>query len=806
MTPPKDDLKNYPDPALELLEWPRVLAYLAGHAMSAPGREACYAIAPADDLDTARRLLSETGEARALAAEGVEPPLGSVEDIAPLLARLRAGGALDAFEVRVCADILAAARLARTLLSDNWEAHPRIGQIAARLYEDLALEREIFTAIEPNGEVADAASDTLARLRRRYRDVHKQIHETMQRLAASPELADYLQDDIFTLRNGRYVLVVKIEKHVKIDGIVHDVSNTRRSLFVEPREVTQLNNVLRQTQIDIDQEIERILAEFSRQIAARSTPLAETCADLVALDLAFARARFAAKLGAHAPALAEDGALKLEQLRHPHLVMQGGEVIANDVELPAETACVVITGPNTGGKTVLLKAVGLASLMARAGLFPPVDEQSALPFSPRVFAIIGDKQSIETGLSTFAARVAAMKDVLDRAGAGDLVLIDEIGEGTEPRQGVALSMALLERLTGRGARTFATTHFVELAAMAENRERFVNASMEFDRERMVPTYRFRKGIPGRSGAFDVAARMGLPAELLDRARELYEGASSELDAVMERLERAHREAETRAHEAERLKREAAHLVEVQRDRVRELDARRRDAANTELAAVRASYDEAREVIRAAIARLQRGDVTFADAEEARERIDEALAESEAKTPPAPQEKQRGEPRRLAPDEIEPGRVVYVAPMNAEGEVASGPDVKGRVAVMVGGVRVSVDANDLRAASRAAREEPRVRIEKPKPDFDAATPDSTLDLRGQFADDARDLLREFLDRATMAKLPRLYVIHGHGTGKLKREVRDYLRVEAPNLVARPGDRHEGGDGVTVIELEGGSVEG
>ncbi|MCZ7584933.1 MAG: Smr/MutS family protein [Deltaproteobacteria bacterium] len=518
---------------------------------------------------------------------------------------------------------------------------------------------------------------------------------------------------------------------------------------------------------------------------------------LVEIDVAFAAARYALFLNAHEPEIAEEGETHLEALRHPLLVGRGFDVVANDVTLEASARCVLITGPNAGGKTVLLKALGLALLMTRAGLHPPAGPGSRVADWGGVHAIIGDEQSIEAGLSTFAAMLASLKTILDAAAPGGLVLLDEIGEGTDPRQGVALSMAVLERLAERGVRTIATTHFAELAAMAEARDGFVNASMEFDRERMAPTYRLRLGVPGRSGAFDVAAKMGLDPAIVARARELYEGASSELDEIMEGMDATMRDLEERRREAERDRAEARRLLDLQRDRLKELEERMKKQAASSLRAVESEYETARERIREAVAALQRGP-TFQTADEARKTIDENVVRARRVTPP--QTERADEPGEPVRGPLEDGDRVWVRTLRAWGRAEGPADAKGRVRVTVGGARVESTVEDLRAGERKA-EAPAVHVRTPVLGSESAGADErTLDLRGERSDDARDRVSEFLDAAYRSRWDRVTIVHGHGTGVLKKEVRDMLRGAPYRMNFRPGERGEGGDGATVVEFE------
>ncbi|MCB9488804.1 MAG: endonuclease MutS2 [Deltaproteobacteria bacterium] len=787
--------------AAELLEWPKVLDRLAEYVSCLPARTRCASLPLVDTLEDAQKLSRQTDDARKLLRAGSTPPLGEVTDLTPQFARLRVGAALSAEELVRVADILHASRRIRILLLDRWEEIPHLSQMGVGLYEDFALEREILTAIERDGHVTDQASPELARLRDQYRKTQKRIHDTMTKLAAASELSEYLQDDFFTLRNGRYVLVVRIEKQSFVDGIVHDISGTRQSVFIEPREITALNNTLRGAEIAIDEEIHRILVAFSKRVAAIEDELAAALEALIQIDLTFAKARYAEHLGASVAKLNDAGRMTLRYLFHPLLIEQERAVVKNTVQIADDVACMVVTGPNTGGKTVLLKAIGLTAYMVRAGMHPPVGPDSDVSLCSRIFALIGDSQSIETGLSTFAARIVAIKDVLAGLAQRSLVLIDEIGEGTDPRQGVALSMALLERLTERNTLTIATTHFTELAAMATTRPGFQNASMEFDSDRLQPTYRLRIGIPGRSGAFDIAARMGLDESLVARARQLYEGTGTELDTIIDGLDKTRAELEHELSAARAARHEAQQKLEMQKERLRNLDSSKSELAERELGRVRKLYDDALAQIRGVIADLQR-ESSFKNAETARAKVNEIVAAVESATPASKTHARTPIADRPIDDwsRMSVGDPVRVVTMKKDGVLETLPDVKDMVRVQVGGLRVTVPVADI-AKPKGDRVQKPVEIAKGwKPAETATFEERTLDLRGEPEDNALQLLEQYLDEAWRARWETVYIVHGHGMGVLKRAVRDYLKNAPYPVNYRPGRRGEGGDGATVVSIE------
>jgi len=786
-----------------LLEWDLIAERLAALAASEPGRARCRALPFLDDANLIRLALEEVSEARNLLERGVEPQLGDVVEIDTIIKRARVGAALDGVDLLTVASILRASRRTKVLLEGEVDRLPKLAEHALLLPAEVVLEKEIQQRIERDGRVSDQASPELAQLRDRYRIIHAQIHATLDAMLMDPKYEDILQERVFSLRSGRFVLLVKHERRGTVEGIVHDISQTGQSLFIEPREVTDLNNRLRTAELEIDREIYRILLELTYKVQAIADKLERAVDALAELDVIFAKARYSMQLDAHPVETAKSGPIVLPKARHPLLVEQVEAVIPNDIMLD-DVRTLVLSGPNAGGKTVFLKTLGLCALMLRAGLHLPCGADGRLPVFPRIFTVIGDEQSIAQHLSSFSSHVLNLKGIVDELVPNSLVLIDEMGEGTDPAQGVALSKAVLEHLHDRGARTVVTTHFTEMMAMAQVREGFANASMALDGETMTPTFQLIPGLPGRSGAFAIAERLGLAKAIVEQARQYATGSDTDLDQVISRLEaeRAKWAAETQ--KAEQARRDAEGEREQQRRILDEVRAKKAKLVEQERERIVQEMSTARAAIKHAIRKLQEAP-SFKAADEARdelERIEQAVEE----ILPAPAE----EPPPVPLDPIEDwyalpeGATVFVRSLNDYGQVLEKPDAKGRVKLQVREKRVTLPAADcfLRPLPPERKAPVHVISVQPAARSEAEPRNEALelDLRGQTADEAITSTEAYLDQAARQRLRRVFIIHGHGTGVLKRAVRNYLAACPYAKSWRPGERGEGGDGVTVVELD------
>jgi DNA mismatch repair protein MutS2 len=767
--------------ALTRLELPAIRELLAERTAFAPGRELASALLPTTDVREAERLQDETAAARDLLRANPSTGLRGARDIREALRRARLGGGLDPDQLQ---EVGGTIRAAEQLFADV-RAYPPLAARArfARPPGDVAAA--IDQAIGPSAEVLDRASARLGSLRADLRAAQARLQQRLDSLVRSPDLARMLQDPIVTQRGGRYVVPVKSEHRAAVKGIVHDQSASGQTVFIEPLEILEANNVLREAELAERTEVARILDELSRRVERAADDLDAVTTALAALDLALAKAFYADALEASRPALNAEGILDLIDARHPLLVEQGS-VVGIDVRLGGDITVLVITGPNTGGKTVTLKTIGLLTVMAACGLQIPAAPGSRVPIVPQVFADIGDEQSIAQSLSTFSSHLRNVVATLADAKGGDLALLDEIGAGTDPDEGAALAMAVLETLRERGVLVAATTHYPELKAFALSTPGVRNASMEFDAETLRPTFRLHLGLPGASNAFAIAERLGLDRAVLGRADAHLSELHRSLERTLREAERQRTELTARLEEARVAAADAqAATADAERDA-----ARARDDAERALRRARAEADEL--ILQARHALRQ--------AEEARDRaakrnlVDEARAAlAEAEATHAASAPARADHRPALP-------IAIGAPVHVDGVAEPGTllaiDDRGMADVAAGALRLRVPAAQLRPA---AEPEPAIRSERPVVRGSASAVPLQLDLRGARAEEALAVLDRYLNDAAVAGVERLRIVHGKGTGALRAAIRAALSEHPLVRSQEPAGPSEGGDGATIVRL-------
>ena len=791
------------DRSLEELGWPEVLAALAGRCRLPAGRARALHLPFLPTAAEAREGLARVGEARALCEAATALPLGGVADVAGHLERAGKGGMLEPLALRECAALIRAAVRTRELLEARAGEAPRLRALAEPLSSDDRLAARVERAVEPSGTISDRASPELAAARERSRGLHRALKVRVETLLADPDMQRHLRDAYFTIRNERYVLPVLASARSAVPGIVHNASQSGQTLFVEPEGLVDLGNELAIASATAQEEEQRILRELSEAVAAASGALARDLEVLAGLDVLEASARLASDLDAHAPEVAgEAGGFELLSLRHPLLVLQGKKVVASHVRLVPPQRALIVSGPNGGGKTVAITAVGLSALLLRAGLPVPAAEGSRLPFFLEVRAAVDERGDLSRDLSTFTAHLTSVREMLAGAVPGSLVLVDEIAADTDPREGAALAHAVLEALVERGAAVLVTTHLDEVKALALEDGRFANARVGFDAERLQPTYQLHLGAPGSSSAIEVAGRVGLPAAVVERARAALSGRGA-LGQALQALEaeRARLEGERRAAEAARAEARAAE----ERARASEERARRaeREAAARMGQALAEEIEAARDEVAAVLAGLQ-AQPTVRKATEAAARL-EAWKEQVAQAAKVAQARAEAGPEEAPGAEIGPGTRVRIASLGHEGEVL---EIDGAEALVRAGAlkvrRPVADLVPLRGKARAGPPLARTRAERLAA-AEEARPDAVrsaerrLDVRGLRVE---ELLREvdrFLDRLYADGEADCLILHGHGTGALKQALRDHLGASPYVAAFRSGDRHEGGDAATVVTL-------
>lgn len=771
---------------LRRLEFDLVREHLARLTESPIGRELAEGLTPATEIEVVRRRLSETAEARELLR--LEPGFaaGGWHDIRAALRRALQGGLLEAAELYQVGENLVAIRRVKAFFQERGAKYPVLGRLCGTLPLFPELEEQLKKALRPPGEVADGASARLAEIRRRIERLRVEIKEVLENFVRSPEWQKYLQEPIITIREGRYVLPVRIEHRDKVKGLIHDQSASGATLFIEPLAVVEKGNEVRRLKAAEQREIERILTELTRAVGAVAGELLTATETLGRLDFILAKGRYSVSLDAVTPVLLPVPEINLRRARHPLL---GTKAVPIDVRLGRDFDILIITGPNTGGKTVALKTVGLCVLMAQAGLEIPAAEGTEIGLFAKVFADIGDEQSITASLSTFSSHIHNLAAILREADERSLVLLDELGAGTDPREGAALACAILEELARRNVRTIATTHSSELKEFAAGRPRVENASVDFDPETLSPTYRLVIGQPGRSNAFEIAAGLGLPARLIARAKEFLDPEERRVRELTQELERVRRSAERDAAAAARLKEEALALKAAYEEKARELAARKEkllaEAREQATALVRAARREAEEIVRELKEKLREEERREQEkaVQAARERLRRLAARHEEAVPELPEE--------AAPGVLAVGAAVYIPRFGQEGTVV-GVSPQG-VTVQVGSFRVELPPGAVRPV---ARRQPAGGVRLTSAAV-AASP--TIDLRGQRVEEALINLERHLDAALLSGLGRVDIIHGYGTGALRAAVREYLSHHPRVRSFRPGGPGEGGPGVTVAEL-------
>ncbi|MGC9082011.1 MAG: endonuclease MutS2 [Anaerolineae bacterium] len=785
----------------QTLELPKILERLAAHASFSVGAEKARALAPSTVPTEIRERLATTTEARRFLALYPLTDLGGARDVRPMVEAARREAVLAPADLLDIAQTLQAARRLRQTLTRQEAQFPRLAAIAARLEPCPELVEAIERVLDERGEVRDDASPALARIRSDLRAAHHRLITRLQRIISSPETAPFLQEPIITMREGRYVIPLKADFKGRIRGIVHDRSASGATLFIEPLSVVELGNTWRELQAAEEQEIQRILADLSARVAARGAEVLETVDALADLDLAFAKARYADELDAVEPTMADGkpdrDPTRLRLLRARHPLLDPATVVPIDVILDGETHVLVITGPNTGGKTVTLKTVGLLALMAQSGLHIPADETSMLPVFTAVYADIGDEQSIEQSLSTFSAHLTNILSFIHQADEHSLVLLDELGAGTDPAEGAALARALLETFRQRGAVTLVATHYPELKAYAQLTPGVCNACVEFDPETLRPTYRLTIGIPGRSNALAIARRLGLDEEIVRRAEALLSPQERQTEHLLADLHRLRLEAARARDEAYAARAEAQRLAEELRRRLARIDEERAVILEEARREAQEELERLREEARAMRQQWRRMPLASSGAPdssgapglppaaaEVEAALDRLAAEvAEALPAPAP----------LFPTgPLRPGDTVWVKSLRALGQLRALTDDEAEV--QVGPLRARVPVRELER--RAPPERP---VEPSGVRYMPPSVPLRLDLRGQTVEEALESLDRYLDAAALAGLPWAHIVHGKGTGALRQAVRDFLRHHPLVRSYRSGEEGEGGDGVTVVVL-------
>ena len=792
------------DKSIRTLELPRVLQLLSDQAVSGEAKEKALHIRPEMETEEVLRLLDQTDAARAMIGLHGAPSFSGVKPVGEALDRADRGGSLNTKELLTIADLLTAARRAKEYFNADAMEKTAIDHLFLSLHGNRFLEEKIKRCIPDEDTIADAASTELADIRRHMRAAQAKSRQILQKIISSPTYGKILQENIITQRDGRFVVPVKAEHKGDLPGLVHDISSSGATLFVEPMGVVQANNELIELEAKEQKEIERILAELSAEAAAHREDIQWDYDALVHLDLIFARGQLSYKMDGIRPEVRRDGAIHLRKARHP--LLDPKKAVPIDIELGDTFDTLVITGPNTGGKTVSLKTLGLLTLMTQCGLHIPVGDRSAVSVYERVLADIGDEQSIEQNLSTFSAHMTNIVSILTEADRHSLILFDELGAGTDPVEGAALAIAVIQHVRRMGARVAATTHYAELKTFAMTTAGVENASCEFNVETLSPTYRLLIDIPGKSNAFAISKRLGLPDEVIEAAKVQMSGESVRFEDVLTQLEAKRQALEKREQEANRLyhqREEDARKAREFREQMERAKENARSRGEAEAKRILRDARSAADEVFAELAEMRKQQAKAErtlNANEARAELRRKLNEAEDAVS---KRDQRQEPIPKPSRPIREGDLVEIPGVRTPAEVVSvGKD--GTLQLKSGVLKMKAKADEVRLIEEderaAQKKKPAVSIRQNADRALRASASREVDIRGMETLEAESVVENFLSAAVMGRLDTVTIIHGKGTGALRKAVHDILRRSKAVKSFRLGVYGEGESGVTVVTLK------
>ncbi len=779
---------------LEKLEWNKIAKEIQNNAISQLGKSLCIDMLLYDDTEIIQNELNLTDEAVKLTNLMQIPPIKAICDIGQIFSEAKISRFLpenDILEIIKCLNV---SRLTKNFFVRQEDNAKNLFQIAKDLYEDKKFEEAILKMFTETGKLKNDASSNLKSLTMALKDNEQNLKNLVSKTLISFE--KYLQEPIFTKREGRYVFPVKVEHKSHVQGIVHDISASGSTIFVEPQNIVELNNKIFELELKIEREIKKILSEITGQILLREKEIIQSHNIIARLDFIFAKAKYAIQIKAVKPDLNNENKLSIKGFKHPILLKINKNVIENDIEIGENYDCLIITGSNTGGKTVTLKSIALCVLMTKAGLFVPAQAANIYPFR-NIFADIGDEQSIIQSLSTFSGHLKNIINILDKADNKTLVLLDEIGAGTDPQEGSALAQAILEYLNEIGAKTIVTTHYGELKSLAYTSKRFENASVQFDAELLKPTYKLLIGIPGKSNAITIAANLGLRDEIAYKANEIYHTQKDSTGKVLEGLQNAKQEldknieaAQEKRQEIEKLEAEYLEKMEkVREQRKKTVDVYKKKYESKILLA----KNEIKQIL---------DEIHHVKSEKVARRAYSKLAELEKKA----SEEFDKDLEEIAPifkkidwSQAKIGDYAYLKRLNQVVEIKTLPDKNNNLMVLVGDLEVKVKTKDLFYTNKKNAKKLNLNIKKGF-EFQKYRTPQEFDIRGMRVLDALDKLDKYLDEASLSNLPQVTIIHGAGTGALRQAVREYLNTSPYVSKFRQGEDFEGSDGVTVVDMK------
>ena len=786
--------------SLRVLEFYKIREMLTERAASELGKARCAALTPESDFAQIQRMQQETEEAATLIARTGVQPIGAFDDVEAQINRARVGGVLSPRELLMCARLMQTARSVRRALVNEKEeesATPHIVTLARALLPMRDLEDEIFGAILSEEEIADSASPALAAIRRKIRSANERIRDRLNSYLHNATMAKYLQDTLITMRQGRYVLPVRAEYRQQVPGIAHDQSGTGSTLFIEPMAIVEINNDLRGLMGEEKAEIEKILARFSESISGSAGALLENQRILAELDFIFAKGALARMMRAVQPKVNENGYINIKRGRHP--LIDPDKVVPSDLWIGKDFTTLVVTGPNTGGKTVTLKTVGLFTLMMQAGLQVPAMLGTELAVFDDVFADIGDEQSIEQSLSTFSSHMVNIVSILKNVTPWSLALFDELGAGTDPTEGAALAMSILDKLLSIKCRTLATTHYSELKAYALTHPGVENASVEFNVETLRPTYRLSIGIPGKSNAFEISRKLGLDESIIDAAKEWLSGEQIRFEDVITTAQMQRQTAERERQLAEEAHNETVRLRDQAEKERKNLEEQRdklmRKAREDARRVLHSAQAEAEGIIRDLRKAAKEHSASDKEIIEAKHKLQSGLDQLQD---PIARQEQAEQSKPLA--SVKMGQTVFIPSLNLTGTVLALPDKSGEVQLQVGLMKVKQPMSALRAADADSAPKKKEKTGKKTLSMAARSVPLEIDVRGQLPEEALDNVDKYLDDCMMAGLSEVSIVHGKGSGVLRNEIGQHLRRHPHVAEFRLGRYGEGETGVTIVTLK------
>ena len=778
---------------LETMEFDKVVQYLSKFAVSSPAREMCLNLLPENDFEVIREKTALTTEARYLYNLNLKLPIEHFEDMTSVILDAGKHLKLSGDEILDIADILRFARLTRNFIEKNSENIPKLTEKVSRITVFKELEDKIFETFDSERKIKKNASAELKRLYNSLEDIKANIKSEVIKLLATPEFTNELRDTVYTSRDGRTVFQVKAEAKNKIDGIVHDVSASGQTFFIEPKELTELHNRERETEILINSEIERILRTFSEEIGKNCGEIITSHNILAEIDFIFAKAKYSQKHDCTPAELSDTPEMEIIDMKNPVLSEVCDKVVPNDFILNSKNKCTIITGSNTGGKTVILKTVGLFVLMARAGLHLPCMRAVIYPFK-KVYADIGDSQNIIQSLSTFSSHIKNLIEMTDNADKDTLILVDEICSGTDPSEGAAIAKAILKDIVRKDAFAVITTHYSDLKTLGINEEGFENASVRFDFETLQPTYKFTQGVSGCSNAITIAENLGLNKEIIKEANKIFSDNTDKNIENLSKMENLWDEAEKNSERAKENAKETEILKDKLNSQLEELKKEKRKIVQDFKRRNQKITDDFSEEIKEILKKLRENE-TRSNTMNAIRKSSLVRKKAQGKLEQE-EELLRDEYTEINPANLKSGDKVIIKDLNREAEIIS---VNGKKAeVLMGSIKTTVTTDKLAAYDKKLvkttpqKEVKKVELKKPEVSYE-------LDLRGYRYEEAMYEVEQYLDKACASGMPHVRIIHGHGTGVLKKAIRDYLSNSPYVAKFRPGENAEGGDGVSMVDL-------